>query len=165
MVLLAPTPVLCSIVLPATSVTIILISSLLLLVNTRLKRFCVGFGIARAARSGEAVVPELNFGVITEVILAAVATVTVKLQVALLPVASVALQKMVLVPTFNATPARDVFVVLNGPFALFILYNREAKLQLSVAVALNSVPDIIYLFGDVALVILVAFGLQVTIGL
>jgi hypothetical protein len=92
MVLLAPTPVLFSIVLPATSVTIILISSLLLLVNNRLKRFCVGFGIALADRSGTGVVPELIFGATTEVTLAAIDTVTVKLQVALLPVASVALQ-------------------------------------------------------------------------
>jgi hypothetical protein len=72
---------------------------------------------------------------------------------------------MVFVPTFNATPARDVFAALNGPAGLFMLYNTEAKLQLSVAVALNSVPDTIYLFGEVAFVVLVAFGLQVTIGL
>ena len=64
-------------------------------------------------------------------------TVTVKLQLAVLLAASVAVQVMVVVPLLNSTPASVVPVPVVAPVNV---YDSEVTAQLSVAVALNSVP-------------------------
>ena len=69
-------------------------------------------------------------------------TFTTVLQVARFPVGSVALHVMVVEPILKIFPARVVFAALKAAtVAPAKLYARAGVPQLSVAVALNSVPE------------------------
>ena len=68
-------------------------------------------------------------------------TVTVKLQVALLPAASCTFQLTVVTPLLNTTPARLLPVPVVAPLKV---YTVEVTPQLSPEVTLNSEPEAVY---------------------